>query len=560
MIWTRKEPLERGWSADKKYRAEDETGVPFLLRVSAPEKAERKRAMFRMAERVAALGVPMMRPVAFYTSEEGACSVFEWIDGVDAETAIPALPEDRQYAYGRDAGEILRKIHSIPAPAETEDWAVRYNRKLDRNIQRYRTCPEQFEGGENFIRYVNDSANRALLQNRPQVYQHGDYHIGNMMLDRSGRLRIIDFDRDDFGDPWEEFNRITWTVQASPAFARGMVDGYFDGSVPEEFWRLMALYIAGNEPNCLPWAIPFGPEEVAVMKRQAAEILTWYDDMWTVVPTWYFHRERVDGAEVLVRNPFDFGFLSKYGRVFRVFDRQESGNISFGVERDGERFFVKFAGAKTAYAAVSPDEAVANLRAAVPVYRALRGEGLIKLFTAEDVGGGFATVFRWTEGVCPGRMCPEDRKRFLALPVEERASAFRQVLEVLLRASDHGYVAVDLYDGSLLYDFASRRMTVCDVDLFRPSPAVNDMGRMWGSGRFMSPEEFSLGAVLDDRTNVHTAGVFAFALLSDFSRRREDWPLSDALFDAASRAASPDRETRQGSVSQFAEEWDRARA
>ena len=28
--------------------------------------------------------------------------------------------------------------------------------------------------------------NRHLLKNRPQSYQHGDYHIGNMMIDSNG--------------------------------------------------------------------------------------------------------------------------------------------------------------------------------------------------------------------------------------------------------------------------------------------------------------------------------------------------------------------------------------
>lgn len=57
------------------------------------------------------------------------------------------------------------------------------------------------------------------------------------MIDRNGKLQIIDFDRYDFGDPWEEFNRIVWCAQKSPLFASGMVNGYFDGDVPPEFWR-----------------------------------------------------------------------------------------------------------------------------------------------------------------------------------------------------------------------------------------------------------------------------------------------------------------------------------
>jgi aminoglycoside phosphotransferase (APT) family kinase protein len=110
-----------------------------------------------------------------------------------------------------------------------------------------------------------------------------------MMIDRTGRLTIIDFDRDDYGDPWEEFNRIVWCAQAAPAFAAGMVDGYFGGAVPMEFWKLLALYISSNALGSLPWAIPFGEEEIRVMQNQAAQVLQWYDNMQNPVPTWYRH-------------------------------------------------------------------------------------------------------------------------------------------------------------------------------------------------------------------------------------------------------------------------------
>lgn len=106
-------------------------------------------------------------------------------------------------------------------------------------------------------------------------------------IDSHGVLTIIDFDRDDFGDPWEEFNRIVWCAQSAPSFASGMVDGYFDSEVPMMFWKLLALYICSNTLSSLPWAIPFGEGEIQVMRKQAAQVLEWYDGMKNVVPTWY---------------------------------------------------------------------------------------------------------------------------------------------------------------------------------------------------------------------------------------------------------------------------------
>lgn len=125
------------------------------------------------------------------------------------------------------------------------------------------------------------------MKNRPQCYQHGDYHFGNMMIDNNGNLIIIDFNRNDFGDPWEEFNRIVWCANKSTLFASGIVNGYFNEDLPLEFWGLLALYIATNTISSLPWAIPFGENEINSMRKQAKQVLHWYDNMNNPVPIWY---------------------------------------------------------------------------------------------------------------------------------------------------------------------------------------------------------------------------------------------------------------------------------
>ena len=279
------QPITKGWSCDQKFMATAKDGTRYLLRITPFEKSESRENMFRMQRTAAALDIPMCRPVKYGCCAQGVYVLQSWIDGEDARDVIPQLSTAEQYAYGLAAGQILQKIHAIPAPDDQPDWEERFNAKIDRKIARYGECPLKYPNDKPILDYI--AANRHLLRGRVQCFQHGDYHIGNMMIDCDGALQIIDFDRYDFGDPWEEFNRIVWDAQEAPVFATGRVDGYFDGNVPAEFWSLLALYIASNTLSSLPWAIPFGQREIDTMCRQAEEMLTWYDDMKQTVPTWY---------------------------------------------------------------------------------------------------------------------------------------------------------------------------------------------------------------------------------------------------------------------------------
>ena len=286
-----REPITKGWSSDQKYRITDRSGASYLLRISDPSTYEAKKIEFAMMQKTAQTGIPMCTPIAFGLTDEGVCSVQKWIDGQDLGDVLPDLPREKQYRLGLDAGAALAKIHTVPAPDGLEDWGVVFNRKIDRKLRNYEACPLKYDGGEAFASYLD--AHRHLLADRPQTFHHGDYHSGNMMLSSDGTLTVIDFNRADFGDPWEEFNRIVWSAQLSPSFAAGCVDGYFSGDVPFAFWELLALYICSNTLSSLPWAIPFGEEEIRTMKEQAAEVLLWYDNMNCVIPTWY--REGKDG-------------------------------------------------------------------------------------------------------------------------------------------------------------------------------------------------------------------------------------------------------------------------
>lgn len=282
-------PIDKGWSGDKKYCATTSDGSKYLLRITPDSNSANSQLLYEMIQLVMTLDIPMCKLIEFGKCDRGEYALYSWIDGEDAIEVVPNLSESEQYIMGYNAGQIAKKIHTIPAPPMQEDWATRFNRKTNLKIQRYNECGLKFKGDDKIIEYI--VKNRYLLDNRPQSFQHGDYHIGNMMI-RSGEIVIIDFDRYDFGDPWEEFNRIVWCAQTSPLCATGMIDGYFDNEPPILFWRLLAFYIASNTLSSIYWAIPFGQDQVDIMMNQSQDVLDWYDNMQNAVPTWYQYYER----------------------------------------------------------------------------------------------------------------------------------------------------------------------------------------------------------------------------------------------------------------------------
>ncbi len=268
--------------------------------------------------------------------------------------------------------------------------------------------------------------------------------------------------------------------------------------------------------------------------------------------------QEIDGIRFKMGRQFDFSFLKKYGRVFQVFDDQDSGNICFGTEGREGRLFVKFAGAQTAEYGGDVAEAIGRLRATVPIYQTLRHPSLIKYIGSEEVGGGFAMVFEWRDGECMGRMYEESHWNIMNLPPDEKLHIFQDIIDFLEAVAGMGYVAIDFYDGSIMYDRTRGLTTVCDIDFFRKSPSVNDMGRMWGSSRFMAPEEYELGETLDEITNVFTLGQMGFSLFTDSDRRLESWPLAEAGYHVLMKAISPERAARYKSIAKFGEGWKTA--
>lgn len=149
----------------------------------------------------------------------------------------------------------------------------------------YKRCKYNIENEESIIKFIK--GNEHYLINRPKVLQHGDYHIGNMIITPDVNLGIIDFNRSGYGDPFDEYDRFVFAWKKSIDFANGQLHGYFDGEPPEHFFRLLGLYTAVNMLSSIPWSIGFGEDEIKTALDNTKIIMSAYNNFKKNIPNWY---------------------------------------------------------------------------------------------------------------------------------------------------------------------------------------------------------------------------------------------------------------------------------
>lgn len=280
--------IDEGWSSDRKYYIETKEGEKLLLRVADASLKKQKKLEFERISALSSTRFPMSRPIAFGNCNQGRSvyMLLTWVDGVPLRSRLPKMSVAEQYETGLQAGKMLKEIHSIPV---TDKHIVspeaRRVHKLNK-IKNYETSYVRVDGDEDAIRYVRDHIDE--IYTTPSAYKHGDFHAGNLIYTPDGSLGLIDFNRIDCGDRYEDFNKTSIMDAAlSIPFATGIIDGYWGDEPPKEFWQVMSIYVAQSSMTSINWAEKFGLEEIQTYQDLCRQALKDYDHYRKNIPAWY---------------------------------------------------------------------------------------------------------------------------------------------------------------------------------------------------------------------------------------------------------------------------------
>lgn len=283
-----------GWSSDLKFKVETVSGEKLLLRISDIKTLEKKKAEYSAICEVDKLGILMSKPYEFGTLDEAGKLYMKlaWLDGDNVEDAMPKLNLKQQYEAGIKAGQLLRKLHTLPSQLTPEQWKQKNIKALTERDALYRGCDYyKIEHYDEMMQFINESM--YLLDNRPLTFHHGDFQGRNIIVTPDCKVGVIDFERTSSGDPYEEFNRMmAYTRRFSVDFSRGQIDGYFgDEKIPENFFHIVAFHTAMKLLTTIIFGVVNKQKHIYEENELAKEVLyNDYKGYTQLVPDWYSKR------------------------------------------------------------------------------------------------------------------------------------------------------------------------------------------------------------------------------------------------------------------------------
>jgi len=294
LTWKSIEKIEKGWSSDQKYKITTDTGEKLLLRISDSSSYEQKEKEYHMIQKFASCGFEMSKPIAFGRSLDGGYvyMLLTWLEGMELSEVLNQLSEKEQYRLGREAGSILRSMHQIPVADSDRPMKTHKEKKL-LQLKRYEESPNlRVDSDETVITYVKKNIDKIWAV--PAVYQHGDFHPGNLILLPDHRIGVIDFNRWDVGDPYEEFYKPeSFGIESSIPYCIGQIQSYFNDQVPDGFWGALAVYAAHSSLFSIKWAEKFGQKSVDEMVERYLRSYKNYDGYQKKIPSWYQENKRM---------------------------------------------------------------------------------------------------------------------------------------------------------------------------------------------------------------------------------------------------------------------------
>lgn len=188
--------IKKGFSSDEKYLIQMQGNNKLLLRMFNLEELESKKTEYSIMEMMQDYHVTCSKPISIGEVGNRGYMITSYIEGKDAEDEISKYSDQEQFNIGIKAGKELRKMHQLSAPDHISSW---YSRKIEKHrkyIDAYLACEVKVKNDQKIMNFIDD--NIHLMKQSPNLFQHDDFHLGNIIVNNKKFAGVIDFNRSDW--------------------------------------------------------------------------------------------------------------------------------------------------------------------------------------------------------------------------------------------------------------------------------------------------------------------------------------------------------------------------
>ncbi len=210
------------------------------------------------AQQIAAVGGVTVPSVVAASARDNPlgrpCYVQTWIEGRDADTALPALTRPGRSAFAGRFGHTVAVLHTVTAPRFAEDcsatrtypsWQAACHARLSRVTDANRAAallpPRLLEDITSGLLLRID----ALADGIRPALTHRDLYLPNV-IDRGTQVpaALIDFESAAFYDPVWDFVKLgMWVFRRHPDLEQPFMSGYTaETPLPADFRQRLTLY------------------------------------------------------------------------------------------------------------------------------------------------------------------------------------------------------------------------------------------------------------------------------------------------------------------------------
>ncbi|RRD40345.1 hypothetical protein EII29_02380 [Leptotrichia sp. OH3620_COT-345] len=279
--------INKGLSSDKKFFLQSKTQKKYIIRISKVKELNNKINEYNAVKKIKKLNfIQKFLGYGICENKEFMYSIYSWLQGENLEEKIFKLTKRKQYELGFQAGKKLRKIHTLTITDTNYNFIKEIKEKVNISKKEYVKNKYKIKNEKIIWNFINK--NLYLLDKREKCFLHGDFHIGNIILNKDKELGFIDLNWFRYGDPYKDFVKLVYVSRMlSVNFSIGQINGYFDNKVPEIFFKVLALYTAINVHFSILWSSKLEKKELNKDLKRIQKVYNDYSGFKLIIPKWY---------------------------------------------------------------------------------------------------------------------------------------------------------------------------------------------------------------------------------------------------------------------------------